>query len=50
MPINSDGTLNFEYMEKYIRVMEKMAIADVMKYKDTTIEKKTKEVIGSPHV
>ena len=34
---------DFEFMEKYIRVIEKLVIADVVKYKDKIIEK-SKEV------
>ena len=37
LPIKSDGTPDFEYMERYIRAMEKVVIADVMKYKDKVI-------------
>ena len=38
VPITSDGTPDFEYMERYIRAMEKVVIADVVKYKDKVIE------------
>jgi hypothetical protein len=44
-----DGTsdqIDFEYMEKYIHAMQKVVIADVVKYKDEMIEK-TKEIIHS---
>lgn len=34
LPIKSDGTPDFDYMERYIRAMEKVVIADVVKYKD----------------
>lgn len=44
LPIKSDGTPDFEYMERYIRAMEKVVIADVVKYKDRVIET-TKKVI-----
>ena len=37
LPIKSDGTPDFEYMERYIRAMEKVVIADVVKYKDKVI-------------
>ena len=33
LPIKSDGTPDFDYMERYIRAMEKVVIADVVKYK-----------------
>ena len=45
LPIKSDGTPNFDYMERYIRAMEKVVIADVVKYKDKIIET-TKKVVG----
>lgn len=45
LPIKSDGTPDFDYMEKYIRAIEKVVIADVVKYKDKVIET-TKKVIG----
>ena len=32
LPIKSDGTPDFDYMERYIRAMEKVVIADVVKY------------------
>lgn len=38
LPIKSDGTPNFDYMERYIRAMEKVVIADVVKYKDKVVE------------
>ena len=34
LPIKSDGTPDFDYMERYIRAIEKVVIADVVKYKD----------------
>ena len=45
LPIKSDGTPDFYYMERYIRAMEKVVIADVVKYKDKVIET-TKKVVG----
>lgn len=45
LPIKSDGTPNFDYMERYIRAMEKVVIADVVKYKDKMIET-TKKLVG----
>jgi hypothetical protein len=44
LPIKPDGTPDFDYMERYIRAIEKLVIADVVKYKNEIIEK-TKEVI-----
>lgn len=37
--------INFDYMERYIRAIEKLAIADVAKYKDKLIAA-TKQVVG----
>ena len=45
IPIKSDGTPDFDYMERYIRAIEKVIIADVVKYKDKVIET-TKKVVG----
>lgn len=45
LPVASDGNINFDYMERYIRAIEKLAIADVAKYKDKLIAA-TKQVVG----
>lgn len=45
LPVTSDGNINFDYMERYIRAIEKLAIADVAKYKDKLIVA-TKQVVG----
>lgn len=52
LPIKSDAPddytvadIDFDYMERYIRAMEKVVIADVVKYKDKVIEV-TKKVVG----
>jgi len=45
LPVTSDGNINFDYMERYIRAIEKLAIADVAKYKDKLIAA-TKQVVG----
>ena len=45
LPITLDGNPDFEYMERYIRAMEKVVIADVVAYKNKVTEK-TKEVVG----
>ncbi|MCM1271180.1 MAG: hypothetical protein NC247_11265 [Ruminococcus flavefaciens] len=43
---HSDGYIpDFDYMEKYIRAMQKMVIADVVKYKDSVIAQTRKVVI-----
>ena len=34
LPITLDGEPDFDYMERYIRALEKVVIADVVKYKD----------------
>ena len=39
-----DGSPDFEYMEKYIRVIEKLTIQGVVEWKDKEIEK-TKEIV-----
>ena len=46
LPITSDGTPDFDYMERYIRAIEKVVIADVVKYKDKVIEE-TRKVAGA---
>lgn len=52
LPIKSDAPddytvadIDFDYMERYIRTMEKVVIADVVKYKKKVIET-TKKVVG----
>ena len=45
LPITHNGKPDFDYMERYIRAMEKLVIADVVKYKDKMIET-TKKVVG----
>lgn len=44
IPITSKGELDFDYMERYIRAIEKVVIADVVKYKDKVIEETRKVV------
>lgn len=34
LPITPDGDIDFDYMECYIRAIEKLTIADVVKYRD----------------
>lgn len=46
LPVASDGNVDFDYMERYIRAIEKLAIADVAKYKDKLIAT-TRRVIGA---
>lgn len=44
LPITSAGEVDYAYMENYIRAMEKVTIADVVKYKDKVIE--TTKAVG----
>lgn len=55
LPIKSDAPddytvadIDFDYMERYIRAMEKVVIADVVKYKNKVIET-TKKVVGEQY-
>lgn len=45
LPVTLNGDIDFDYMECYIRAIEKLAIADVAKYKDKLIAA-TKQVVG----
>lgn len=45
LPVTLNGDIDFDYMERYIRAIEKLAIADVAKYKDKLIAA-TKQVVG----
>ncbi len=45
LPVMPDGNINFDYMERYIRAIEKLTIADVVKYKDKLIET-TKQIVS----
>lgn len=38
LPVTPDGEPDFDYMERYIRAIEKLTIADVVKYKDKVID------------
>lgn len=46
LPVTASGDVNFDYMERYIRAIEKLAIADVAKYKDKLIAT-TRQVVGA---
>lgn len=46
LPITSNGTPDWEYMEKYIKATEKVVIRDVVEWKNEMIEK-TKEVVDN---
>lgn len=45
LPVKSDGAPDFDYMERYIRAVEKLAIADVVRDKDRIIAA-TKQIIN----
>ena len=45
LPVLPDGTPDFEYMEKYIRAIEKLTIQGVVEWKDREIEK-MKEIVA----
>lgn len=44
LPVTPGGGIDYAYMERYIRAVEKLAIADVAKYKDEVI-KTTRQVV-----
>ena len=44
LPVTTDDGINFDYVERYIRAIKKLAIADVVKYKDKLIAT-TKQVV-----
>ena len=46
LPVTLNGDIDFDYMERYIRAIEKLAIADVAKYKDKLIAT-SRQVIGA---
>ena len=46
LPVTADGNPDFDYMERYIRAIEKLTIADVVKYKDKVIST-TKKLVNS---
>ena len=37
LPVTHDGHIDFDYIERYVRAIEKQAIADVVRYKDEVI-------------
>ncbi|MFR3790824.1 MAG: restriction endonuclease subunit S [Blautia massiliensis (ex Durand et al. 2017)] len=45
LPVTSAGNIDFDYMERYIRALEKLTIADAVKYKDKVIVT-TKRALG----
>lgn len=46
LPVTLDGEPDFDYMERYIRAIEKLTIADVVRYKDKVIDT-TKRLVKS---
>ena len=44
LPVTKEGNIDFHYMEGYIRAVEKLAIVDVVKYKDKVIDT-TKQLV-----
>ena len=46
LPVTPDGEPDFVYMERYIRAIEKLTIADVVKYKNKVIDT-TKMLVNS---
>lgn len=46
LPVNSNDEPDFDYMERYIRAIEKLTIADVVKYKNKVIDT-TKKLVNS---
>lgn len=47
LPVTSSGDLDYDYMEHYIRAIEKLTIANVVKYKNRVIAETKKIVDGS---
>ncbi len=45
LPVTYGGRIDFDYMERYIRAIEKLMIADVIKYKDR-LKAATKQAAG----
>lgn len=46
LPVTPDGSPDFDYMERYIKAIEKLTIADVVKYKNQVIAT-TKSLVDS---
>lgn len=47
LPVTPDGEPHFDYMERYIRAIEKLTIASVVKYKDKVID--TTKMLANNH-
>ena len=46
LPVRKSEEIDWEYMEKYIRAIEKTVIKDVVQYKDRVI-KETRKIVGN---
>lgn len=46
LPVTSSGEPDFDYMKRYIRAIQKLVIADVVKYKDRLIAT-TRQLVGA---
>lgn len=46
LPVDNNGNIYYDYMEKYITAIEKLTIKNVVEYKDDIIAK-TKEICKS---
>ena len=46
LPVRESEGIDWEYMEKYIRAIEKIVIKDVVQYKDQVI-KETRKIVGN---
>lgn len=49
LPVTASGDINFDFMEKYIKAIEKVSIANVVKYKNKVIAA-TKQVVNGNSV
>ena len=49
LPVTTSGDINFDFMEKYIKAIEKISIANVVKYKNKVIAA-TKQVVNGNSV
>lgn len=45
LPVTADGNIDFDYMERYIRAIEKLVIANTVRYKEKRVAT-TKQVVG----
>lgn len=45
LPVDNKGDVDFEYMDKYVQIIKKLAIIDVVQFKDDIIENTRKVII-----